>query len=158
VSAGLQIQVQGLSELDRRLTQLAYMDFKELLESVGALVESQMKRRLQSEKNSPDGEPWADWSPDYAGRMHGHPPHKHPNQLRKAGRHSLLVLEGDLLDSIMYEVTKDEVVIGSPLIYARTHQEGRGAIPARPYLGLSHENRDEVLDVVTTFLDEVWWS
>jgi phage gpG-like protein len=39
------------------------------------------------------------------------------------------------------------VSIGSNQIYASTHQFGRGAIPARPYLGLSTNDEQSIIEL-----------
>jgi phage gpG-like protein len=42
--------------------------------------------------------------------------------------------------------------VGTNKVYAATHQFGRGAIPARPFLGLSEE---DVRDAVETLADHM---
>lgn len=92
--------------------------------------------------------PWTAWTADYAGARHG--------------GQSLLQGEGDLLDSITFDVQGDRVEIGSNLVYARIHQEGGvagmapgpAAIPARPYLGLSSDNLAELQVVAGRWLDQ----
>ena len=133
MSITIEIQSNGLAAARRQLLQLERPDYMaELLESVGALVESQTRRRIQEEKTGPDGEAWAEWSERYARTRHG--------------GQSLLQGEGDLLDSIQYLVSGDTVEIGSNLIYAGVQQEGyaKKNLPARPYLGLSPENEAEL--------------
>ena len=105
-------------------------------------------------KESPDGEPWAEWSDVHAATRH-------------AGQ-SLLQGEGDLLDSIQYEISGGEIRIGSPLVYAGVMQDGAkrgefgqssrgpipwGDIPGREYLGLSIENEDDLLDMVEDYIE-----
>lgn len=156
---GLRITSNGaLEAFDARLRRLQALDLSEMLESVGSVVESQTRRRITDEKTSPEGVPWAEWQESYAGHQHGrNKGHKaHPGQLSEAGGHSILELSGDLKDSIQFDVQGDSVIIGSNLIYARVHQEGFAEknIPARPYLGLSDENRDEVEQMVRDFIEE----
>ena len=94
MSATFQIQSQGFPATQRQLLQLANPDFqRELLESVGALVESQTRQRIQENKTRPDGKAWAKWSERY-GRT-------------RNGGQSLLQNEGDLLDSIQYLVIEE---------------------------------------------------
>ena len=108
------VQVTGTQELERYqqlLETLSDPKHKvELLDSLGGIVESQTRRRIADEKTSPDGQRWDDWSSSYAKTRHG-------NQ-------SLLQSEGDLLDSIQYQVQRNQVRIGSPLAYAGVHQYG----------------------------------
>lgn len=143
-----------LDRLNRRLKAisrtLSYQIVNELLEGVGAIVESQTRRRISVEKTDPKGVKWEEWSEAYAGSKHGrdanHKPH--PTSLRRSQGHSLLVLEGDLLDSIQYLITGDEVQVGSNLIYANRQNA------QRTFLGLSKDNEKEVVAIVDDFLDK----
>ncbi|AZQ10160.1 phage virion morphogenesis protein [Shewanella khirikhana] len=176
----ISVQVSGTEQLQRYqqlLETLASPKHKAaLLDTLGAVVESQTRRRIADEKTSPDGESWPDWSAAYAKTRHG-------NQ-------SLLRGNGDLLDSIQYLVEKDQVRVGSPLPYAAVHQDGfSGAvqvdahtrlitqafgkalafpvhqsvaafsrmmnIPKREFLGLSRDNQTEVYAVVGNFWQEL---
>ncbi|EMU9331774.1 phage virion morphogenesis protein [Vibrio cholerae] len=111
---GISVQVTGTEELARfqkMLDALSNPKLKEeLLDSLGSIVETQTKIRIADEKTAPDGTPWAAWSEGYARTRHG-------NQ-------SPLVGEGDLRDSIQYVVEKNQVRVGSPLVYAGVHQDG----------------------------------
>ncbi|HDP5072390.1 TPA: phage virion morphogenesis protein, partial [Escherichia coli] len=106
---GISVQVSGdqrLEDIRRAVEKLADGSLQaELLESIGAVVESQTRRRIIDEKTSPGGERWPDWSDGYKKTRHG-------NQ-------SLLRGEGHLLESIQYIVENRVVRIGSPLDYAR---------------------------------------
>ncbi len=112
--------------------------------AIGAEVESQTRRRIEEGGPDPDGTPWEEWSDAYAGTRH-------------AG-HSLLVGEGDLLDSIQFITRGAEVEVGTNLIYGAIHQFGGDEvgmnIPARPYLGLSPDNEADLLGVVEDFIEE----
>jgi phage virion morphogenesis protein len=112
------------------------------------VAESQTRRRISEEQQSPDGEPWQAWSANYAATRHG--------------GQSLLQGEGDLVDSITSEIEGDEALIGSNLIYAAIHQHGGtpdmapgpAGIPAREYLGFSQDNLDEIETVADRWLDK----
>ena len=144
---GLEIRIEseGLERLNRRLAEMTagLKDFGPLLEGLGAEVESQTRRRISEEKAAPDGKPWKAWSDAYGETRHG--------------GHSLLEGEGDLLDSIQYVVDGDRVEIGTNLIYGAIHQFGGDevgiAIPARPYLGVSQENEEDLLAVLDDWAD-----
>ena len=126
-----------------RLDKLAQLDLEPLLEGIGAEVESQTRRRISVDKASPANEPWQDWSDDYA-------------ETRHAGQ-SLLQSIGHLLGSISYEVDATAVLVGSPLIYAATHQFGdeeRG-IPQREFLGLEGQDYDDVIGLAEDYLQEL---
>lgn len=144
MSIAIDVEVSSLAiDIQRRLAALASEDFQEILESIGSAVESQTRLRLADEKASPDGAPWSPWSTSYA--------------RTRTGKHSLLVSEGDLLDSIQYELNGDELEVGSNLVYAATHQFGDrrkafGKIdvtyPARPFLGLSQQNEKDLTALI----------
>ena len=144
---GLEIRIESkaVDRLNRRISELAagLTDFGPLLESIGAEVESQTRRRIAEEKAAPDGTPWQPWSDAYAETRHG--------------GHSLLEGEGELLDSLQFLVGSDRVEIGSNLIYAAIHQHGGDEvgipIPARIYLGISPENENDLLAILDDWAD-----
>jgi phage gpG-like protein len=121
-------------ELQQRLNHFARLagQIPGLYERLTALGESQTRRRIETEKTSPEGLLWADWSPDYA-------------KTRHSGQ-SLLINEGNLLDSLAAFVEVAQAGWGSPLDYAIEMQEGVPArhVPARPFLGISDANLDEL--------------
>ncbi|WP_178860822.1 phage virion morphogenesis protein [Thiomicrorhabdus cannonii] len=141
---GLHFDNTDLQRIQIRLNNLVGRDAQaELLENVGAIAESQTRHRISDEKRSPDGEPWAAWSDGYAKTRHS--------------GHRLLENEGELLDSIQYQVSGNEVVVGSNLIYAAIHQYGgaevgRPGLLARPYLGISDANQDELDAVLESWM------
>ncbi|MDH5525216.1 MAG: phage virion morphogenesis protein [Desulfobulbaceae bacterium] len=118
-------RMNGLQQLQARLNQLsaARIDFKPLLEEVGALIESETRYRIETEKESPAGDKWPEWSEAYAKTRHS--------------GHSLLENEGDLADSLTSElIKKNTVETGTPLIYGATQHLGDDDrnIPAREFL------------------------
>lgn len=147
MSGEIIIDLAGFLPARRMLDRLSRLQTSRLLEVLGSELESQTRRRLATEKTSPDGAPWAPWSKDYA--------EQRPN---KGG---LLELSGGLIDSIAYEVGEDAVTVGSNLVYALVHQEGtvvgplregQGRTPARPYLGVSDANLADLGELVLEFL------
>lgn len=133
----------GFGRASRQVGNLAALPRTLVLDGLGQLGEMQTKRRIATEKTSPDGTPWR------------------PN---RAGT-SILVQQGFLRDSIHHAVEgSSSVRWGSPLVYAGIHQAGGTilptngrflvfrmgdrtifaasvTIPARPYLGISAANR-----------------
>lgn len=146
------IQSHELDALRRRLDAMGHLNTKPLLRSLAAEGESQTRRRIESEKTSPEGQPWRGYaSSDY--------------ELRKRQRSSggLLESTGALLDSIRAFVEGDDTAgWGSNLVYAAIHQfggtedmaPGPAAIPARPYLGASEENMDDLVAIADDWLDQ----
>lgn len=141
MSSDLIVDLAGLLPAKRALDRLSRLDTRRLLEILGSEAESQTRRRLSDEKTDPTGQPWDDWSDAYADRR---PP--------KGG---ILDLDGSLIDSIAFEVEGDAFIIGSNLVYALVHQKGweEMNIPARPYLGVSDENLEDLGELVIDFIE-----
>lgn len=146
---GLRWEMPQAGALQQHIDRMLHMDKHGLLDAVGAEVESQVRRRISAEKTAPDGKPWAAWSPQYA-------------KTRHAGQ-SLLQSEGHLLDSITYVVAVDGsfVDVGSNLVYAAIQncggaKVGKPNLPARPYLGFSDDNQDDLRGVIVKWLEENW--
>jgi len=177
---GIAVEVYGaekLAQMRMAIEKLSDSSLQqELLESIGAVVESQTRRRITDEKTSPAGERWEEWSPGY--------------RKTRNGNQGLLQGNGDLLDSIQYVVERGHVRVGSPLSYSGVHQDGFSGsvqvsahsrlvhqafgralrhpvwqsvgahnrmmnIPQREFLGLSTANSDELMRVIGDFWSEV---
>ena len=132
-----------------------------LMESVGEALVSGTKKRFD-EKKDPEGTPW---KPSW-------------RALEKGGK--TLMHSGRLRRSIDYAATSDKVMVGSNLAYARIHQKGGEikpkkakklvfkdsdgktvavdavTIPARPYLGVSKEDMEDVKATMADFLAGVF--
>lgn len=132
-----------------------------LMESVGEALVSGTKKRFD-EKKDPEGTPWK------------------PSRraLEKGGK--TLMHSGRLRRSIDYAATSDKVMVGSNLAYARIHQKGGEitpkkakklvfkdsdgktvavdavTIPARPYLGVSKEDMEDIKATMADFLAGVF--
>lgn len=146
--AGLEFHTDfNASRAELKIEQLSKLDKSELLESLAQLGEQQTKHRISTEKESPDGESWEDWSRGYA--------------LTRHSGHSLLQGDGDLLESIASSAPSgDEIAWGSNLIYAAVHNFGHTfddgrEVPERRYLGISADNAKEMEDVAVHFIGEV---
>jgi phage virion morphogenesis protein len=164
---GVDLSVVGVEYFNRKLdliVRTGKATKSDLLESVGALVESQTRRRIEQEKEGPSGQQWPDWNPLYAMDRHG-------NQ-------SLLEGSGALVDSIQSLVTGDQVEVGTNLIYAGVHQHGAVitpvkadklrfnmggkhfavdsvTVPARPFVGVSDDNLGELSDLLNDWIMDV---
>ena len=151
MSISITLDVSDLDAALKRLRPLFDFDPSELMTTLGALGESQTRRRISEEKTAPDGTPW---KPNTAGT-------------------SILVDSGQhLLYSIAWTASAEEATWGATWEHAHVHQDGMTivpkesdrlvfqlggrtvfakevTIPARPFVGLSEDNRREILDVVT---------
>lgn len=141
MAAAFEVDLSGLDSVRERIAALAAGDLHQLLDTVGSEVASQTVLRITQTKSSPAGTPWRPWSARYA-------------RTRHAG-HSLLEDTGRLVDSIQHLVDGAAVVVGSNMVYAAAHQYGTPRIPARPYLGLSDRDREEIETLAARYLAEV---
>jgi len=142
--AGLIYDFSGLKSLEARMARLSRLKKTDLLDIVGAKVESQTRRRIQDEKESPEGVAWPAWSDRYAAR-------------RPEGA-TLLMGEDHMLDSITFlAVDQNSIEVGSNMIYAATQHYGDKdrSIPARAFLGLSEANETELVRDIDNYLDSV---
>lgn len=163
---------RGLAELVKRGGNL-----RVVFQSIGEwLVESTQHRFDTS--TGPDGEQWAPISPaSYdiwlnrsggGNRFLGR-----DGRLNDAGTEAVaarkpLLDTGRLKESIAYQLGNDNVMVGTNVEYAATHQFGAaqgafgatkrgapipyGAIPARPYLGISAEDARQMEELIGEFL------
>jgi len=154
----IQIDVASLAQIDALVSRLAHIDEQELLTEIGALGESQTRERIEAGGPAPDGSAWA------------------PNRastpiLMATGRH--------LHDSVGFVVGASMVEWGASWEFAHVHQDGavikpkngdalkfwfvsggftefviakQVTIPARPFVGLSADNRADIEEQITDFL------
>ncbi|MFP4131809.1 MAG: phage virion morphogenesis protein [Thiohalospira sp.] len=99
------------------------------------------RERFRTE-TSPGGDSWAPLSERYRRR-------------KQRNADKILTARGTLSGTLTYQVGDGELRVGSNRVYAATHQFGRGPIPARPFLGLSDDDRDYVLEALTDHLNRV---
>ena len=123
----------------------AHIDMDKLELGMAAVNESQTKRRISDEKTTAKGDPWKDWSPEYAKTRHG--------------GHSLLQGNNDLLTSIAFDQQGGQTIVGSPLVYAAIHQFGGKTgrnqsteIAARAYFGVSDDNEAELEEILFDYI------
>ncbi|MCB1535529.1 MAG: phage virion morphogenesis protein [Rhodoblastus sp.] len=148
---GIVVEISGLKLAESLLAKILAFDETELLTAIGAMGESQTRRRISDEKTAPDGAAW--------------PPNRE-------GTSILLRTGGNLLGSVAYIVGSGEVQWGASWEFAHIHQDGAKisaknakalffriggqkvaaksvTIPARPFVGLSDDNRKEIEELVT---------
>jgi phage virion morphogenesis protein len=66
----------------------------------------------------------------------------------KRAKNKLLIDTGRLIDSITYRAHSTHVDIGTNVEYAATHQFGRDAIPARPFIMLQDEDSAPIREAI----------
>lgn len=126
---------------------IANLDVEDLTERLGLLVLEQTQERFNT-KRDPEDEKWQAWSPSHA-RF----------RRRNRGGAGLMILSGDLFDSLHLQQTATTAVIGSSSPYAGYHQEPsaasqrRGAVK-RSFLGISDEDEADLDQETAMFLGE----
>ncbi len=143
------IQDDELRALCSRLNQMQLKpaERKALLSSIGEEIITQTKDRF-AEKKTPDGDDWADIAEstkNYYQKKFGT---KNPGN-------GTLWRQGSLMDSITQEAGSWSVVVGATKVYAAVHQYGwkERNIIARPYLGLSNDDRADIIGIINAFLE-----
>lgn len=129
------------------------------MEDIGELLIVRTRERFAA-STGPDGTPWAPKSPVTLERY----------RARRVNAPKPLIGESRRLSSEIHKrVGDNEVSVGSALIYAAVQQLGaargafgrtaRGApipwgrIPARPFLGLSTQDRADIVDILVEHLE-----
>ncbi|RUS64879.1 phage virion morphogenesis protein [Pseudorhodobacter sp. E13] len=128
--------------LDRLLLDLG--DMTAVMQEIGELLMASTKDRF-TKGEAPDGSKWAAKSPNTKGR----------------DRRPLFGPSGMLSSQIFYEAGSNQVEVGSSRVYAAMMQFGGtkaafphlwGDIPARPFLGISEDDRAGILATVEEWL------
>ncbi|WP_375668590.1 phage virion morphogenesis protein [Bartonella sp. AP36NXGY] len=161
VATHIEIKETGLEAALSFLQKGADSSMGTLAQGVGRLIQESTRRRIQSEKNSAQGEKWKN----------------------NHARTSILYASGALSRSIDMKALPEQVIVGSGLVYARIHQLGgvirpkngktlrfflksgnahrfvcvhQVTMPARPYLGLSEHNKVEIVKATEDWLERVF--
>lgn len=135
-------------------------DMTELMDLIGSVLVNGARTRIAETNVDPDGVPW---------------PKSFRVESGQGGK--TLYDQGNLLASITEEPAPREVTVGSNLIYAGVHQTGAtirpktaGAlfftladgtkvmagevtIPARPYIGISDGERENILELSVNYFE-----
>lgn len=155
MSLEIKLTIEGLEDVDARLSRLDPLDQNTILNSIGQQIKDQIRERFTT-KTAPDGSPWK----------------------KNITGTSILVRSGNLAGVMKHVVSGDEVLVGpfgKPRLYAAIHQFGgtitpksakalrfqignrlihakKVTIPARPFLGLSDQNKLDILDALAVYL------
>ena len=140
----LQIDLRGADAIQKALNRIAQAgrNLREPLGDIGEHLLNTHRERWALEK-SPDGIPWEPLSEGYVERKR-----------RKRPAAGILVYDDLLKGALRYQIRGNALELGTDLPYGATHQFGRDAIPARPFLGLSKADERDVLDILREHLRE----
>ena len=146
---GIELDDARVRDAFNRLLK-AGSDMSDLMGDIGEDLLNTTRERFNDEQD-PDDRPWRPLSAVTLAR-------------KKTNRDKVLTERGHLRGAINYRAGRSHVDIGSSRIHASTHQFGakkgafgatkRGApipwgdIPARPFLGLSDDDRETILETV----------
>lgn len=146
-------------------------DLTPAMRDIGETLAESTKRRFAS-STAPSGARWAPNSQvtilQYLARYKGS--HTKAGALsakgatRAGGKKPLIGETRSLSSQIFYQAGRDGVEVGSSMVYAAVQQFGArakafgrapwGDIPARPFLGLSEQDRADILDILAGYLGE----
>ena len=134
----------GLAAVQKRLRGLAGAELEELSSAIGEVLLSSTLERFRQQRG-PDGKPW-----------------KKLKKPRPGGGSTILVDKNQLRNSL--HVAQSMIGIGTDAPHAATHQYGdfrrdklgrKRNIPARPYVGITPDDVDEINALVTDYLGTV---
>lgn len=133
--ASIRIDDREVIEALKRLEQ-AGGDLTAAFNVIGNKLLRTHKERFNQQRD-PEGKPWAPLSPKYRAR-------------KKRNQDKILVLHGYLSGLLRYQAGADRLELGTDRIQGATHQFGdpKRNIPARPFLGLSDDDRRMILEVI----------
>lgn len=113
----------------------------------GKWLEKSARTRIRDSKKAPNDTAWTAVSEKYAEYLEKH----------SIGG-SLLMRTGNLYRSVGYDLSKwgsGILILSANTEYARTHQQGRGGITARPFLGLSKKDEIKLKKITTDYVEKV---
>jgi phage virion morphogenesis protein len=162
----MSVSIRGdLKKLLKTLDNASRVNLSRLAKPVGAAMVASTKQRFRDSRD-PEGKPWQPLSDVTRALGYGKRDYTPLGRLkqsaaRREALRKILVQRATLRNSITYRADGSRVAIGTNLKYARIHQlggrAGRGKkvrIPARPYLGISKEDRKEIERMTRRFLEE----
>lgn len=150
------VEIKGLDALNEgidRLIGLVGNDGHQAYDDIGRLGVQFIGSRIEEGKGDPEtGEAWAALSDWYE------------TEKKETSSGGILSFEGDLEDDIRHQVDGNEIIVGTNRVYAATMHFGAekgefgngapwGDIPARPFLGFTDDEAEEMLDVLNEHID-----
>nr|MDI3547891.1 hypothetical protein [Halanaerobiales bacterium] len=152
------IKITGdFDKFNKQLSKLTNFNFSGLHKEIGEYILEATKDRFKKEE-SPEGKKW---KPSYRSRSGG----------------KTLTDNATLKNSLNYKANSKKVDVGTNIIYAAVHQKGatikaknakylkfkvgkrwvqktKVKIPARPFLGVSDDDRREIKNIIQDRIDE----
>jgi len=145
VSVVVRVEDEGFREALTRLIQRS-ANLQPVFDEIGSALQTTTEERFEDEAG-PDGAAWAAHSP--------------VTLLKRGASAKKLRHRNHLYQSLNYAAGRLQATVGTNRAYARIHQLGGKAgrnrkvtIPARPYLGISEEDRRMIGEILTDHLAE----
>lgn len=110
-------------------------DLTPILNTIGHELTESTKERIQDEKTTPEGMPWKPLNEKYLQRK------------RRYSSGGILVYTGNLLQSMTYNASNTNVVVGTNEEYAKYVQA------ERPFLGVSSNDANAINQFIRDALD-----
>lgn len=116
----------------------------EVNRAAGPMFVNDVHRLFEAEKD-PMGKSWEPLDEDTLDR-------KVNKSRRRGDGGKILQVTGRMRRSVSFSASPTRIVIGATPIYSRTHQEGRGNIPQRAFLGFLRPSVDRWLKAVFSYV------
>lgn len=119
----------------------------QFLDKVGQMLQASTQARISTTKTSPNGVPFTPWALGTA----------LARQRKGNAARGILYDTGNLLNSISYQVIGKQVQVGvtTAAPYGTYLQNGTRHMPARPFVGISEQDREMVRVLLQTYLKQV---
>ncbi|MBL0142658.1 MAG: phage virion morphogenesis protein [Betaproteobacteria bacterium] len=151
----IEVRDEQVTRLLSRLSELG-TNLRPAMNAIGEAVVNSTRLRF-AESAAPDGSAWKPLA--FATLIARSRRGRRGSRIVSVGSGQPLLDTGQLRNSISFGASDREVVIGTPLSWSRVHQfggqAGRGhkvRIPARPFLGISQEDRAEITAILADHL------
>lgn len=117
-------------------------DIDPLLFEIGGQLQISLEQNFDGQ-HDPDGRPWEPISAAWRAR-----------KAKLGGKPGILDFKSVLRDSFTMQVGNNELMLGTINEYARVHQLGGGRknMKARPFLGVSEEDKDFIGEAAADYL------
>lgn len=127
------IEVKGVDELNRTIKakMKVLQGDRKLLSAIGSMAERDIKKIFQE-----GGDP--KWPESGRVKKEGGQTLLHHNRLRRS-----------ITSRVEGSGARSKVLVGTNVIYAKTHHFGRGGIPARPFMIIRPDVSDRIINAIS---------
>lgn len=119
---------------------IALGDLTPLMRDIGAYLEGSTRQRF-ADKQAPSGIAWENLL---------------PSTQKQKGDNNILIDSGDLVRSLTHYASSNSVTVGVSEPYGVYHQLGTKHITARPFLGISDNDNNEIDVLINDYLERIY--